>query len=159
MKGCHHPLTAVSLVISVHTLGMYAFSIISGRLTDRWGRGQMIILGSVLLILSCLMAAPSTNLLPLAIALFLLGLGWNFAYVAGSTLLADQLSPTERAKTQGFNDLLLGFGAAAGSFGSGLVFAVSGYAALGLVAASATLVPLGLALWWQMHGRLTQSVP
>jgi MFS family permease len=159
MKVHRHPLTAVSLVISAHTLGMYAFSIISGRLTDRWGRGQMIILGTVLLILSCLMAVPSTSLLPLAIALFLLGLGWNFAYVAGSTLLADQLSPEERAKTQGFNDLLLGFGAAAGSFGSGVLFAASGYGALGLVAASATLVPLGLALWWQMRGRLTLSVP
>jgi len=159
MKVHHHPLTAVSLVISVHTLGMYAFSIISGRLTDRWGRGPVIILGSALLILSCLMAAPSTNLLPLAIALFLLGLGWNFAYVAGSTLLADQLSPTERAKTQGFNDLLLGFAAAAGSFGSGMMFAASGYGALGLIAASAALVPLGLALWWQVRGRRAPSAP
>jgi MFS family permease len=157
MKVLHHPLTAVSLVISVHALGMYAFSIISGRLTDRWGRGPVIILGSCLLILSCLMAAPSARLLPLLIALFLLGLGWNFAYVAGSTLLADQLSPTERAKTQGFNDLLLGFAAAAGSFGSGMIFAVSGFGLLGLVAAFAALVPLGLAIWWQLRGRPTQA--
>jgi len=153
MKAHEHTLTAVSLVISVHALGMYAFSIISGRMTDRWGRGPVIILGSAILILSCVMAAPSDNLLPLLIALFLLGLGWNFAYVAGSTLLADQLSPTERAKTQGFNDLLLGFAAAAGSFGSGLVFAVGGYGTLGVVAASAALVPLGLAVWWQVRGR------
>ena len=40
MKDHQHPLTAVSLVISAHTLGMYAFSIISGRMTDRWGRGR-----------------------------------------------------------------------------------------------------------------------
>ena len=113
MKAHQHPLTAVSLVISAHTLGMFAFSIISGRMTDRWGRGPVIILGSVVMILSCLMAAPSTNLLPLMVALFLLGLGWNFAYVAGSTLLADQLSPPERAKTQGFNDLLLNLASAA----------------------------------------------
>jgi MFS family permease len=159
MKVQHHPLTAVSLVISVHTLGMYAFSIISGRLTDRWGRGPMIILGSGLLILSCLLAAPSVNLLPLMVALFLLGLGWNFAYVAGSTLLADQVSPTERAKTQGFNDLLLGVAAAAGSFGSGMMFADSGYGVLGLVAASAAVVPLGLAVWWQVRGRLGLSAP
>jgi MFS family permease len=157
MKILHYPLTAVSLVISVHTFGMFAFSIVSGRLTDQWGRGPMIILGSGILILSCLMAAPSTGLLPLTIALFLLGLGWNFVYVAGSTLLADQLSPTERAKTQGLNDLLLGFAAAAGSFGSGVVFAVFGYGALGLVAASAAIVPLGLALWWQVRGRLAAS--
>ena len=159
MKVHHHPLTAVSLVISVHTLGMYAFSIVSGRLTDRWGRGPVIILGSGLLILSCLMAAPSAQLLPLAIALFLLGLGWNFAYVAGSTLLADQLSPTERPKTQGFNDLLLGFAAATGSFGGGITFAASGYWALGLIAASLALIPLGLALWWQFRGRVAPSAP
>jgi MFS family permease len=153
MKVQHHPLTAVSLVISCHTLGMYAFSLLSGKLTDRWGRGPVIILGSALLTLSCLMAAPSTALLPLTTALFLLGLGWNFAYVAGSALLADQLSPLERAKTQGFNDLLLGFAAATGSFGSGMIFAASGYGSLGLAAAAAALIPLGLALWWQARGR------
>ena len=59
MKAHQHPLSAVSLVISAHTLGMFAFSIISGRMTDRWGRGQVIILGSAVMILSCLMAAPS----------------------------------------------------------------------------------------------------
>ena len=73
-----------------------------------------------MLILSCLMAAPSIHLLPLVAALFLLGLGWNFAYVAGSTLLADQLSPMERAKTQGFNDLLLNLASAASQIGSGV---------------------------------------
>ena len=86
MKTHQHPLSAVSLVISAHTLGMYAFSIVSGRMTDRWGRGQVIILGSVMMIVSCVMAAPSTGLVALMVALFLLGLGWNFAYVAGSAL-------------------------------------------------------------------------
>ena len=158
MKVLQHPLTAVSLVISVHALGMYAFSILSGRLTDRWGRGPVIILGSTLLILSCLMAAPSTSLLSLLMALFLLGLGWNFAYVAGSTLLADQLSPAERAKTQGFNDLLLGFAAATGSFTSGVIYAARGFGPLGLVAALAALVPLAVALWWQRHSRPVPSL-
>jgi MFS family permease len=157
MKVLEHPLSAVSLVISIHTLGMYALAIISGRLTDRWGRGWVIILGLGVLIVSCLMAAPSTDLLPLMIALFLLGLGWNFAYVAGSTLLADQLSPTERAKTQGFNDLLLGFASAAGSFGSGMVYAGGGYEMLGRVAALASLLPLGLAVWWQRSQRPAPS--
>ena len=149
MKTHQHPLTAVSLVISAHTLGMYAFSIVSGRMTDRWGRGPVIILGSVVLILSCLMAAPSISLWPLLAALFLLGLGWNFAYVAGSTLLADQLSPKERAKTQGFNDLLLNLASAASQIGSGVVYASGGFGVMGLAAAAAAAVPLALAIWWQ----------
>ncbi|HSB69374.1 MAG TPA: MFS transporter [Candidatus Methylomirabilis sp.] len=155
MKFLQYPLSAVSLVIAAHTLGMYAFAILSGRLTDRWGRGPVIIVGSIILVLSCLMAAPSTALPPLLASLFLLGLGWNFAYVAGSTLLTDQLSPTERAKTQGLNDLLLGLASAAASLGSGVLFSVAGYGALGVTAASTALVPLGLALWWQYRGRLT----
>jgi MFS family permease len=149
MMACRHPLTAVSLVISAHTLGMYAFSIISGRMTDRWGRKPVIILGSIVMILSCLMAAPSVGLLPLVVALFLLGLGWNFAYVAGSTLLADQLTPQERAKTQGFNDLLLNLASAASQIGSGVVYAVGGFGVMGLTAAAMAAVPLTLVLRWQ----------
>jgi len=152
MKAHEHPLTAVSLVISAHTLGMFAFSIISGRLTDRWGRGPVIILGSAVLILSCLLAAPSINLLPLVAALFLLGLGWNFAYVAGSTLLADQLSPPERAKTQGCNDLLLNLASAVSQVGSGVVYASGGFGVMGLAAAAAAVVPLALAIWWHVAG-------
>jgi MFS family permease len=153
MKAHQHTLSAVSLVISAHTLGMYAFSIISGRMTDRWGRGQVIILGTVVMIFSCLMAVPSTGLIPLMIALFFLGLGWNFAYVAGSTLLADQLAPTERSKTQGFNDLLLNLASAASQALSGLVYAVGGYGVMALAAAAVSTAALILAVWWQTAGR------
>jgi MFS family permease len=159
MKALHHPLSAVSLVISVHALGMYAFSIISGRMTDQWGRGQVIILGTAVMIVSCLMAAPSTGLVALMVALFLLGLGWNFAYVAGSALLADQLSPGERAKTQGFNDLLLNLTSAASQVVSGVVYAVGGYGVMALVAASAASAPLILAIWWQASGRKITAIP
>jgi MFS family permease len=153
MKALQYPLSSVSLVISAHTLGMFAFSILSGRMTDRWGRGQVIILGAVVMIASCVMAAPSTGLAALIIALFLLGLGWNFAYVAGSTLLADQLSPGERAKTQGFNDLMLNLTSAASQVVSGVVYAVGGYGVMALTAAAAAFAPLALAIWWQASGR------
>ena len=159
MKALQHPLSAISLVIAAHTLGMYAFSILSGRMTDRWGRGQVIILGTVVMIVSCLMAAPSTGLVALIVALFLLGLGWNFAYVAGSALLADQLSPGERAKTQGFNDLLLNLTSAASQAISGVVYAVGGYGIMALAAAAASLTPLILAIWWQAAGRRIASPP
>jgi MFS family permease len=152
MKDHQHALTAVSLVISAHTLGMYAFSVLSGRMTDRWGRGWVILLGSAVMILSCLMAAPSINLLPLTVALFLLGLGWNFAYVAGSTLLADQLSPGERAKTQGVNDLLLNLSSGVSQILSGLIYAAGGYGVMALTAAAMAVVPLGLATGWQIRG-------
>jgi MFS family permease len=146
MRAHDHGIGAVSLVISSHTLGMYAFSVVSGRLADRWGRRPTIAVGAAGLLVACALATVSPQLLPLSVALFLLGLGWNLCFVGGSTLLADQLSPDERARTQGFNDLLVGFASAAGSLGSGLVFAAVGFNAMAWLGAAVALVPLLLAL-------------
>jgi MFS family permease len=153
MKGHQHALTDISLVISSHTFGMFAFSIISGQLADRWGRLPVILAGLGTTILACLLAPLSPDVVPLAVSLFFLGLGWNFCFVGGSSLLSDQLAPAERARTQGFNDLLIGLASAIGSFSSGLIFAATGYALTGLIGAAACLIPLGLALWWRAGQR------
>jgi MFS family permease len=93
------------------------------------------------MIISCLMGGPSVNLLPLVMALFLLGLGWNFACVAGSTLLADQLSANERAKTQGFDDLLLNLASAGSQPGSGVIYAFGRFMLMSLTSAILAVVP------------------
>jgi MFS family permease len=158
MRGHNHELGDISIVISAHTFGMYAFSIVSGQLLDRWGRGPVIIVGSATLVISCLAATISPNVLPLGIALFLLGLGWNFCYVGGSTLLADQLTPVERARTQGFNDLLVGLASAIGSLGSGFIFAALGYNMMAYVTAATALLPLIAASFWTLkRARLSQA--
>jgi MFS family permease len=151
MKQHQHMLTDVSLVISSHTFGMFAFSVVSGRLADRWGRERVILTGAGTLILACIAAPLSPNVLPLAVALFLLGLGWNFCYVGGSSLLSDYLLPAERARAQGFNDLLIGLASGAGSFGSGLIFASLGYGLMGLIGAVLALFPMTLTLRWLIN--------
>jgi len=151
MKDHHHGLTSIALVISSHVFGMYAFSVLSGRLADAWGRRPVIAAGAVTLAVSCLLAPLSPQVLPLSVALFLLGVGWNFCYVAGSALLADQLRPDERATTQGFNDFLIGLASAAGAVASGMVFAATGYAVMGGLAAAAAVVPL-LLVWRSRRG-------
>jgi len=148
-----HDLTDISLVIAAHTFGMFAFSFVSGRLTDRWGRGWVILTGAGLLVLACTLAPLSPGVLSLSAVLFLLGLGWNFCFVGGSTLLSDLLSPTEQAKTQGACDLLIGLATAATSLGSGLIFAFTSYTVMGIVGIVISLVPLGLAGWWMARGR------
>jgi MFS family permease len=84
-------------------------------------------MGAALLLAACATAPLSLRVFPLAASLMLLGLGWNFCYVAGSTLLADRLTAGERGRAQGFNDFLMGAVSAAGSILSGAVFAAFGY--------------------------------
>jgi MFS family permease len=142
MKDHQHALTDISTVIAAHTFGMFAFSIVSGRLADKWGRIPVILTGAGGLLLACLAAPLSPDVLPLGVALFLLGLGWNFCFVGGSALLADQLSPVERARTQGMNDLLVGLASAAGSLGAGFIFSVLGFALVAAIGAGISLIPI-----------------
>lgn len=142
MEDHMHPRSDIYSVISAHTFGMYAPSIVSGWLLDRWGRGRMILIGSATLLLSCITAPLSPDVLPLGIALFLLGVGWNFCFVGGSTLLADQLSPLERSRTQGTNDLLVGLASAVISLSSGVIFNATSYTTMTVIAGLLSLVPL-----------------
>lgn len=148
MSNHQHNLRDISAVIASHTFGMFAFSVVSGRLADKWGRGPVILVGASTLLLACITAPLSPNVLPLAVALFLLGLGWNFCFVGGSALLSDQLSPLERSRTQGTNDLLVGLASAIGSLGSGIVFAASNYTVIAMVAGVLALIPILMSLIW-----------
>ncbi len=135
MRNHAHSLQTISLVFSVHTLGMFAFSVVTGYLIDKWGRRPVIISGALMLLGSCFIAPLSTSFWPIALALFLLGLGWNFCYVGGSTLLSDQLSPAEKAATQGTNDLFIGLTSATVSALSGVLLGQIGYEGLSMVGA------------------------
>ncbi|MEO5966405.1 MAG: MFS transporter [Candidatus Limnocylindrales bacterium] len=141
-----HGLGAVGLVLSGHTLGMFALSPLSGRLTDRFGPIPTIFAGTAVLAVSSLMAAlapPDGGSLLLA-ALFLLGFGWNLGFVAGSTLLSEHLELHERTRIQGTADALIWSSAAAASLGSGLIMAAVGYTALGILGAGAVIIPVGV---------------
>lgn len=138
MRQHGHDLTAVGLVLSAHTFGMFALSPISGRLTGRLGPLTTIYLGTALMIVSSVMAAftpPSSSLL-LGVALLLLGYGWNLGFVAGSTLLSSSLEIAERTRVQGAADALIWVTAAIASLGSGLVVQYAGYLVLGLLGAA-----------------------
>jgi MFS family permease len=132
-----HDLTAVGLVLSAHTFGMFALSPISGRLVGRLGVLPTIFLGTAVLVTSSLMAAfaPPSGGLVLGLALFLLGFGWNLGFVAGSSLLSSGLEIAERTQVQGVADALIWVTAAIASFGSGLVVEEAGYTTLGLLGA------------------------
>jgi MFS family permease len=145
MKDHGHGLGEISLVIMAHTLGMFGLSVVAGRLADKIGRAPVIVAGSGLLIAACLLAPLVHNTYLLAAALFLLGLGWNFCYVAGGALLTDTLTVAERGRMQGSSDVIIALVSAAGNLGSGLIFAATSYTLLAWVSLLISLVPLAFA--------------
>jgi MFS family permease len=134
MDRAAHTTTAISTVIMAHTLGMYGLSWLTGGLIDRFGRIPMILAGAALLAVSCILAPLSLRVPILGLALFLLGLGWNFCYVAGSSLLSDALAANERARAQGASEAVVAVSAGLASLSVGLVFAQGGFLAVSLVA-------------------------
>ena len=140
MHQADHANTAVSLVISAHTLGMFGLSALTGYLIDRYGRVQMMVIGALTLIASVIISPLSTQLPYLIVGLFLLGLGWNFGYIAGSSMLADVLRGEERSRVQGFNDMLVAFSAGLGTLSSGFLFDFGGYLLVSLGGGLLTLV-------------------
>ncbi len=139
-----HDLTAVGIVLSGHTLGMFALSPISGRLTDRFGSVPTIFAGTVVLATASVMAAlaPPDGGFVLLLALFLLGWGWNLGFVAGSAMLSHSLELHERTRIQGVADATIWSASAAASLGSGLIMAAVGYTALGILGAGLVIIPV-----------------
>ena len=127
MHLADHSNAQVSFVIAAHVLGMFGLSPLTGYLIDRYGRVIMMVAAAILLIASTIIAPLSTQMPYLVAGLFLLGLGWNFGYVAGSSMLADALSGAERTRVAGFNDMLVAFCAGLGTLSSGFLFGLGGF--------------------------------
>jgi MFS family permease len=150
-----HGLGVVGLVLSAHTLGMFALAPISGRLTDRFGSTSIILAGFGLLVVATLLAAfaPADGVGLLFVALFLLGFGWNLSFVAGSSLLAGRLPLADRARVQGAVDGIIWTSSAASSLAAGPLLAVLGYPGLALIGAGLAVVP-GLVVAARSRGPL-----
>ncbi|MFN4293222.1 MAG: MFS transporter [Thermoflexales bacterium] len=142
MSDHGHDLGDISAVVSIHVLGMFAFSPLVGQLADRWGRRAVIVAGALVLMAGCVIAPLSLDTPWIALGQFFVGLGWSGCYVGGSALLADALGAAERARLQGANDAIVNVASAAGSLGSGLLLAAVGFAALSAVGFAVALLPL-----------------
>jgi predicted MFS family arabinose efflux permease len=142
MHSHHHELGTISWVIMGHTMGMFGLSAVTGWLVERLGRLAIIMGGSLLLAVSCLVAPLNTGTAWLMASLFLLGLGWNFCFVAGSALLSDRLQAVEHGRVQGLTDSMINVVSGVGSIGGGLIFAAYGYTVISWITIAISLVPL-----------------
>ena len=138
-------LTIIGLVISIHVLGMYAFSPLVGALSDRFGRVRVIQIGAITLLLSTVISgfARADDAYTLGLGLFLLGLGWSCTLIAGSAFLSESVEPTFKASSQGASDLVMNLAGAGGGALAGVIIVTLSYGWL-CFAAAIPVTALGL---------------
>jgi predicted MFS family arabinose efflux permease len=128
-------ITIVGITISLHIVGMYCFAPIVGRLVDSRGARVVIVLGvGVLAVALALAALEAGELHGIMVALFLVGVGWSFANVAGSALFTLSVDPATRAASQGGLDSMANYAGAAAAFAAGPLMSATGFATLSAIA-------------------------
>jgi MFS family permease len=140
-------LVFVGLVISAHTLGMFALAPLSARLVSRRGATPVALAGMVVLAVAAVLSAVAPHDGPLlAVALFLLGYGWNLSFVAGSAMLVEGAPSAAQTQRQGASDFLVFLAGATASITSGALLAVVGFAAMSLLGGVFLAIPAAIIL-------------
>ena len=147
MRAHDHHFHDATFVLQWHMIGMFAPSFFTGALINRFGVLSVILAGIVLLFACIGAALAHTALVNFWVALFLLGIGWNFMYVGGSALLAECHTAAERAKTQAANDFMIFATMAISSASSGLLLHRSGWEAVNYGSLPFVLIALSATLW------------
>ncbi|MFC8538184.1 MFS transporter [Streptomyces sp. NPDC057249] len=141
-------LTVVGVTISGHLLGMYAFSPLVGRLSDRIGHLPTIVAGQAVFLVAAALSGMSHGSVGMMMAgMFLLGLGWSFSLVAGSALLSETTPAGLRPGVQGTTDTAMNIVAA---LGAGLAGPLMGWAGFGVLNAVAAVLVLPVLAFWAL---------
>ncbi len=128
-----HTLGTAATVIQLHVLGMFLPSFVTGSLIVRFGVLRIMFTGVVLFLGHILMVLTGTGFVSFASALILLGVGWNFLYIGGTTLLTTTYVPAERAQAQAINDMTIFVVGLCGSFAAGGLLEALGWERMNLV--------------------------
>ncbi|MEW5887805.1 MAG: MFS transporter [Pseudomonadota bacterium] len=149
MDFCGLGFGDTAFVLQWHVIGMFAPSFFTGHLIARVGVLNVLLVGAALMFACVAIAMSGVSLMHFWWALTLLGVGWNFLYIGGTTLLTEAYRPEERAKTQGFNDFLVFTAMTVSSLISGMVVTGPGWTALNRLALPfLALTALATALLW-----------
>jgi len=157
MIGCGFRFTDAAFVIQWHILGMYGPSFVTGNLINRFGLPAVLLAGAALLLACC-----GINLAGIAEGNFwaanlLLGVGWNFLFIGGTTLLTRTYRPEERAKVQALNDFTIFGTATLSAFSSGVLLAGAGWAIVQLTVMPFVVVATTAIFW--MRWSTVRSTP
>jgi len=155
MQQCQHPFTSAALVLEWHVLGMFVPSFFTGHLIKRFGTLPVMGVGVLLNLVCVAVALSGVDLMQFLVALFTLGVGWNFLYTGGTTLLTQSYRPEEKNRAQGVMDTCVFWTMAVTSFSSGALITTQGWTWLNL----GSLLPIALVsaalAWLALRQRLS----
>ena len=157
MRDAGFEMAQAAFVMQWHVLGMFAPSFFTGSLIARFGVRRILGAGGFILLVSAATAISGQTLVHFWVALVALGVGWNFLFIGGSTMLTALHTPDERGKVQGVNDLVVFGLVALGSFMAGTLLHQFGWAGLNVAVAPFVLLALTAVAWLSLRERTAES--
>jgi len=159
MRLCGLPLSASNATIQWHVVAMYGPSFFTGTLIARFGAQRVVAAGLTLLAAAAVCGLAGVELANFTVGLILLGIGWNFGFVGASSLVLETHRPEERTRVQSFNDFLVFGTMAIGSFSSGQLLVLYGWASVNWVVFPPVMIGLGaLALSRILRGQAPERL-
>lgn len=154
----HHDLSTAATVIQLHVLGMFLPSFFTGSLIARFGVLQIMLMGVFLLAAHVVTTLTGTGFGSFASALILLGVGWNFLYIGGTTLLTTTYTASERGRAQATNDMTIFAAGLACSFSAAALLQAFGWQLLNVLLLPWLAIAVGALLWLGYRERRQQEV-
>lgn len=147
MHGSGHHFGSTAFVIQWHVFAMFAPAFVTGHLIKRVGVLPVIVAGAAMNFVGVAVNMTGEGLWQFTVALMALGVGWNFMFVGGTSLLTSVITRAEQAKVQGINDFLVFGSVAVGALSGGALYQALGWQALNLAVVPGLVVALLAALW------------
>jgi MFS family permease len=157
MQVCGHAYADSAFVISSHVVAMFAPSFFTGGLIKRFGVLRVMFIGALLNLFSIGVALSGVSVAQFWWAMVILGVGWNFLYIGGTTLLTETCRPEERAKTQGANDQAILIMMVISSLTSGATVTAAGWERVNLYALPMVALVAGAIIWFALHQRAQKA--
>ncbi|MGB7180380.1 MAG: MFS transporter, partial [Burkholderiaceae bacterium] len=147
MEAHHHPFNSAAFVIQWHVIGMYLPGLVTGSLITRFGILPIVFTGAILTMICVFIALSGISVMHFTAALFILGVGWNFMYTGGSTLLTQAYRPQEKNRVQGFMDVCVFTTMITTSASSGALLYTNGWHVLNVASLPFIGLAIGAVLW------------
>lgn len=150
-----HELGTAAAVIQLHVLAMFLPSFFTGSLITRFGVLRIMLVGALLFVGHILLTLTGTSLISFLSSLILLGIGWNFMYIGGTTLLTSTYSPREKTRAQATNDMVIFIVGVVCSFSAGWLLEVLDWGTMNVILLPWLALSVLSLLWLSRHQRIT----